>query len=726
MKETLKIVSGPVGLAQLEQYLADKEYVAYDTETTGLEKNAEVIGFSVSAEPDVGWYVILAEWITRDEEVECSACEGHGDCGVCNNHGKVLVTRGDLVKKSKEFVDRAVKLLETLKNKKLIMHNGMVDVNWTKANFGVDLQEALHTDTMVLSHLLNEDRPGGYGLKELAYSEFGESAKREQMEMKASVLSRGGIWEEKRGGNKEMYKADSKILAKYGAKDTVLTYRLFVKYVPQLYEEKLEAFFYDDECMPLYRYCTYDLNMVGLKVDVEKIKQLEQDLEREVNQLREEVLFEIAPYIKDKYPGTNKGNTFNIGSSQQMSWLLFMKLGNDWKKLTKGGRKVAQDLIEKVPYNPSGRKAFYQAVVNAGLKPEKYIQCDKKALMNLATKYGWVAKILKYKQSSTLLKTYAKGLQQFIKYGVITPGFKQHGTTSGRYSSSKPNFQNLPRDDKRVKACIVARTGKVFVGADYSQLEPRTFTAMSQDPILMDGFKKGEDFYGVIGIPVFNLYKCSANKKAPNYIGSDTFEGGKYKYYRQIAKVIALSLAYGTTPYKLSDELRDQEGKNMPVEQCTAILDGYFEKYVGVDNFVKESHLQIVNTGKVFNLFGRPRRIPEAKKIKSLGFPKSCDATDLPYQYRTLLNLAVNHRVQSTAASIVNRACIEFYKRVKELGIDAKVVLQVHDEIVIECAEEHGKLVADMLKDVMENTVKLPGVDLVAEPKIGKTLADLK
>lgn len=721
--ETLIFTDTEYGIHEIINYLTDKEFVAYDTETTGLQRDAQVIGFSVAAELDRGYYVIMARW---------------------NKEAQRLDWVSDDVRKA------ATELIQVLTKKQLIMHNATVDVNWTRVNFGVDLLPALHTDTLILAHVTDENR-ASYGLKELAYSAFGMTAKKEQEEMQASVIANGGVWETKRGGNKEMYKADTDIMAKYGAKDTILTLKLFYKYVPELFEQKLEKFFYDDESMPLARTGTYDLNTRGLRINVPKLQQLAKELEIECARLEQEVLFDVQTYVKDKYPGTKDSNKYNMGSSQQLSWLLFFRLGNDWKKVTKGGREVAKLLIGKAPYSPGARRDFISAIemrrqeflsmadnepdkkkkaalISQSNKwvPWKYVQCDKKALMNFAVKYSWVAKILEHRKASKLLKSYALGMQRFIRYGTIYPSFKQHGTTSGRYSSSQPNFQNLPRDDKRVKSCIEARPGRVFVGADYSQLEPRTFTSQSQDPILMDGFKKGEDFYGVIGIPVFNLYQCSANKKAKNYIGSDEFHGGKYKYYRQVAKVIALSLAYGTTPYKLSDELRDEEGKNLSVERCTEIRDGYFEKYKGVAELVRKCHEQVVNTGVVFNQYGRPRRIPEAMELKKLGFPKTCDVSDLQYQQRSLLNLAVNHTVQSTAASIVNRAAIEFARRMKEMNIDAYIVLQVHDELVAECLEKDAELVAQVLKEVMEQTTLLKGVDLIAEPKIGRTLADLK
>lgn len=689
--ETLLVIDDIKDLAFVDAYLDGKEYVSFDTETDGLALNSQVIGFSIAAEPDLGIYIVLAKWSTSENR---------------------LIWDNDLKEKSRA-------ILHKLQSKQLIMHNGIVDVQWTRANFDIDLMPALFADTLPLAHLVDENL-SSYGLKELSYMEFGADAKKEQSEMKESVLANGGIWESKRGGEKQMYRANFEIIGKYAAKDSLLTLNLFYTLIPRLYEQGLDKFYFEDETMPLFKSATYEMNTIGMKVDLPKLKQIESDLEKECARLKEEILFEIGPYIKDKYPGTNTKNAFNIGSGQQMSWLLFFNLKNDWKKVTKKGREVANELLGKTPYNPGARRAFEQALRDKGIKPEKYVQCDKKALMNLAFKYKWVVKILEFKKASTLLKTYAKGMQKFVKYGVIVPSFLQHGTTSGRFSSSKCNFQNLPRDDKRIKSCVVARTGKVLVAGDYAQLEPRSFSSQSQDPRLLKGFRDNEDFYSVIGIGLFNKPHCSANKKDTNFFGT------MYPILRQMAKVVALSVAYGTTAYKLSDELRDEEGKNLPIEACNKIIDDYMNNYPGVYKLIRESHIQAVRDGAVYSQFGRPRRIPDAKKLKMYGFPDSCEASDLHYKQRSLLNLAINHRVQSTAASIVNRASIEFCRRMKEQKINAYIVLQVHDELVVECDEKDGKMIAEILKDCMENTTKLDGVTLVVEPAIGKSLAELK
>ena len=697
MEEKLRVLRTDEDIAQLLTYLSNPElgYVAFDTETTGLSLDAQVIGFSVCAEINLGFYVVLAEWRGGD--------------------GLVWLDNRS----------RATEVLELLLTKSLVMHNAVVDINWTKVNFGVDLMPALHTDTMLLAHLVDENRR--VGLKELAYTIFGETAKKEQEEMQASVIANGGVWENARGGSREMYKADPDLMARYGAKDTILTLRLFYYLLPQLFEEGLDTFFYDEETMPLLKCATYDMNTTGLKLDLQAMRKLQTDLELSIGSLQEQIQSEIRPYVSETFPkGFGKGaKQFNLNSKQHMAWLLYMRLRNEWKKLTKGGRKLAKELLGKSPYSPKERKAFEVAVTDTVPSKNlpsicKFIQCDKNAFLNLSHRYSWVAKLLKHNQDTKLLTTYVKGLQQRERYGIIHPSFLQHGTTSGRYSSRDPNFQNLPRDDTRIKKCIVARPGYVFVGADFSQLEARVFAFMSGDESLIASFSKGEDFYSLIGMNIFQKFDCTPHKE-----GSPDAFGVKYKALRQIAKNVALAATYGTTAFRLTDMLRDDQGDSIPPSKCQVIIDDFFAAYPKIRAFQQSLHKQVIETGLVTNYFGRKRRIPNARRIKRL-LNAGDDALDLPYEYRTLLNLAVNHTIQSTAASLVNRAAIAFRQRADQAGLPSPIVLQVHDELVIETTENFGRQVSSLLKECMENTTKLAGMKLPAEPKIARNLANLK
>lgn len=156
-------------------------------------------------------------------------------------------------------------------------------------------------------------------------------------------------------------------------------------------------------------------------------------------------------------------------------------------------------------------------------------------------------RLLEYQRKIKILNTYVEGIQERTRYGIIRPSFLRHGTTSGRYLSRNPNFQNLPRDDKRIKGCITARPGRTFVGADYSQLEPRVFAYFSKDERLLQAFRGTDDFYSVIGMEVYGKTDCTPQKED----SPDAF-GIKYKRLRDLSKVIALASTYGATASKLA------------------------------------------------------------------------------------------------------------------------------------------------------------------------------
>lgn len=697
--ENLIVIRDLQKARELLELVKQQDYIAFDTETTGVNRESQVIGFSLSWEIHTGYYVILREWD-----------------GVNLN---TLETESIV----KEF-------MEALVPKSLIMHNGVFDSTMIQNNYGVQLIQSIHTDTLILGHLLNENRRNG--LKELAVSIFADDSNAEQLIMKESIKANGGMITKT---DYELYKADSNLIGRYGAKDTILTLKLFYHFIPILFEQGLDKFFYEEESMPLLRRTTYDLNTVGLRIDPNKLENLKGELEAEALEAKSFIYKEIQLIINDKYPGTSKAKTFNIGSSQQLSWLLFERMSEDWQTLTEEGKAVCRFLGLRLPYTAPARRDFvvackaandviyqpegysYKTKKMAKAKhvgdPSKYIQVTKPVLQKLAKKIKWVEKLLLFQKNTKMLNTYVEGIKSRMQYNIIYPSFLQHGTTSGRFSSRNPNFQNLPRDDKRIKGTVVSREGRSFVGADYSQLEPRVFASFSKDERLLASFKSGDDFYSVIGAEVFGKVGLSMKKD-----DKDSF-AKKFPELRNIAKVVALSAAYGTTAPKMATAI----GK--PIQEAQYVIDDYFENFPKVQELMLAAHEEAMNNGQVKNLFGRPRRMPEALTIRET-YGKTAHAS-LPYEARNVLNLAINHTIQSTGASIVNRASILFYQIVDEAGLkEVSIVMQIHDEIVVECKDIDATQVAEILKVAMENAVILPGVDLIAEPKIGKTLAELK
>ncbi len=702
-------------LKALEAYIADKDVLAYDVETTGTDKESIITDFAICAEVgkvDVAYCVQIAYWDVKEQKL--LYYETH--------------------KGAKAF-------LEKLKGKRLIMQSGPFDCAMTMNNYGVELIQDLEIDTLAIGHLLNENRLNG--LKERGVELFGENARAEQAEMKASVIKNGGVL------TKDLYelcKADSDLRANYCAKDTILTMNVACHDLPILYAEKLDQFYFE-ETMPLMRGPTYQMNTTGLRVDPEKLSKLKGELEVQILTLEAEIYADIEVYTRKKYPKGfgKKAKEFNISSREQLAWLLFEELGEYFHMLTKTGQKMLKVLEMKRPYTNeakrefiemcdgrqgqtweawewNSKKKFMEKKIRKIPKPVKYMSVGKETCEIFSKRYRWVAKLMEHAKARKLLKTYVEGIQKRMKYSIIRPSFLQCGTTSGRYSSKNPNFQNLPRGDKRVKSCIVARQGKVFVGADYAQLEPRVFTSVSQDPSLLACFVEGLDFYSVVGAPIFDKEGKSTTLKKGQPGSFDTL----FPEGRQMAKSVALGLPYGQTEWKMSATL------GRPIEECRQIAHDYFTGFPGVKSMMLKAYDEAMTNGVVYNLFGRPRRMPKAKKIRELF--GDAEHSELPYEWRTILNLAVNHKIQSTAASLMNRAAIAFYEACQLRSwslsdarwLEVRIVMQVHDELIVECPEALAEEVAALLKYCMENTSTLPGVALIAEPKIGLDLAELK
>lgn len=734
----------------------DKPIVAWDTETDGLALTAKIVGISVACDDSEAFYIVCSEWRfdKKTSIVPCDTCSAKGVTGKKGKEEQCYVCKGSKQTEKHEFSnqhvydyptkDKILELLDLLSTKSLITQNGIVDYGWTSHNYGKDIRHAAFLDVMVAAHLLDENRP--VGLKALGASEYGESATQEQEEMRESVIANGGIWErrwdrkkkrwsDKRRGNKEMFKADPELLGRYGAKDALLTLRLGYKFAAELADRNLDTFYYE-ESHPLFFGPTYELNQTGFRCDVAGFKKLQKELEDECAILRNEIETDIAPYTKELYPkGFGKGkNQFNLSSGAQLAWLLFIKLKNDWKKLTDSGRDLAKTLIGKAPYNPSGRRNLEHAIkiaVDARGKPlklEKYLKCDKSVLSSLAHKYVWVERFLQLRRAEKLLNAYVIGLQPKIKYGIIHPTFSQCRTTGNRYASSDPNWQVLPRDDKRLKSLILSRPGKIFVGSDFAALEPRVFASLSGDERLRECFASGRDIYCVIGIDIFDKHDATPYKSGP-----DSF-GEKYPLLRQVSKELMLSATYGITPYRLCEVLNTKApriGFPWNIDEVQEIINKYFEMFPNVKAMQERLHKEAIDNGVVYSIFGRPRHVPSAKLIRRLG--KNIKASELPYEYRSVLNNSCNAPIQSTAGSVNNRSLIAVYnkkallEKSDPIWKEVKIVGTVHDDLWLEGPESLSAEMISILQEAMENSVELPGgVKLKAEPKSAYNLADLK
>lgn len=712
-------------------------FLAVDTETNSLDTlSCKLMGISISpAEGEAVYFPMHNYTVERDEQ------------------NKITNTRLDTIDDHRAFLLRTglIELLEHSKAK-LIMHNSPFDVQVIKQTIGADCLKNLYADTMLLKHTLDERRP--HGLKDIAVLIFGEEAKDEQEELKASVIHNGGKWNK---DHKDIYMADLDILGKYACADVDLTAKIFGVMHTELEIQGLVNFFYTDEVMPLNEVVIDHMIGRGVMCDIPYFEDLKKTLTAEADQLEKEAHEELKKnYLKhyealenelltEAYPLKSRGLLFEQLYINSGLTLYYDKKGETSfvKKVIEAEfkthpenvllqwkmgliqqtelEKLYADLLfttrqemylelgkSKYVINLSSNDQLKDLLFNRlGETPMKVTdknnaQVDDEVLDHFAKSYSFVAKVSQRRKIIKLVSTYVDGILTSQKEGIVRPRWLQHGTDSGRFSCKEPNFQNLPREDKRIKQGIIARPGYKLIGPDYSQLEPRVFAHYSQEKALIDAYYRGDDFYGTIAV------LCMDYKGNPNTMKADGAGD-----IRQEAKAIALGVAYGMKKWKLGHTLQCE------LDEAQEKIDKYWKGLPNLYKFVNRCHGEAMKLGYVKTETGRVRRFVGIDKLL-----KSRVRSD-QLLVNKLLNLSINFKIQGTAASIVSRAMIAMRRKFKELNLDAYVLIQIHDEIVVEAREDQAEQVAVIMKDIMENNYKL-SLPLVAEPIIADRLSETK
>ena len=319
---------------------------------------------------------------------------------------------------------------------------------------------------------------------------------------------------------------------------------------------------------------------------------------------------------------------------------------------------------------------------------------DVDILEKLKKYHPIIEKILDYRSLQKLNSTYVEGLLPYIneKTGRIHSFFHQTITATGRISSTEPNLQNIPtRIDfgKQIRKVFKAEDGYVYIDADYSQIELRVLAHISQDKNMLHAFINGEDIHKqaaskVLGIPIEEVTKEQ----------------------RSSAKAVNFGIVYGISDFGLAEQIgvTRKEAKNY-IEQ-------YLEKYSGIDKFMKDIVEQAKQDGYVETLFHRRRMIPE---LSSNNF--------MVRQFGA--RVAMNTPIQGTAADIMKIAMVSMYKALQKSGLDAKIILQIHDELMIECKKEEAVQVQKMLKECMESSIQM-SIPLLVEAEIAENWYDVK
>lgn len=699
-------------LERLQEYIQENEFSVFtlDVETdSSNERKAQLYGIGLCFEEDTAFYIPIKD--NRDID-----------------YWRDLAPVKDLIQVCAE-------------NIKMVGHNILYDILVIKNNWGMDLRDNIYSDTMLQKHTLDEERP--FGLKDVAVKYLGDWADIAQKELYENIKANGGRCTKE---HMEMYLADTEVLGKYCAWDVFLTLKLFNMFEPRLKEEKLDKFFYEEEVMPLYKEVTIGMKDKGFPINVAHFEKLKEEISQDIAKLSDaiydtikdivaeyelsvlkeeltitsrsaagkllvaqelatvenkELVFEWSPAVvaamKQFYLTKNEATTiFNLNSTHHLSWLFFKKLE-----------------LEPIAFTDGGAPKL-----------------DAATLEEFSGSNPIADKIIDFKKLQKLKSTYIEGLLDIQHEGVVYSSFLQHGTTSGRYSSTAPNCQNLPRvkdEDSgltplvlkysnAIREGFISNPGYSIVAADQGSLEPRAFAEASGDVKLQEVFKRNLDLYSAIAIESFGLSDASADPNAKNYLKKLHPEA------RQKSKIFCLAVVYGSGAPRIAQLL------GIDKEEAQRIIDSYLNAYPDLKLYIESCHSLATNYGKIVSKFGRVRHLPLAKqlhtrygeKLLDWKWAKKNNKGEERYQMKNLLNNSTNFPIQSCAASIMNRAMIEIAKRFKKEKVDGYICSMVHDEVVCIVHDSQIELAGSIIQDCMENTCRLE-VPLTAEPAIAKT-----
>ncbi len=374
----------------------------------------------------------------------------------------------------------------------------------------------------------------------------------------------------------------------------------------------------------------------------------------------------------------------------------------DRDELKEYGKKLGEEIavLEKAIYDAAGEEfninspkqlgeiLFEKMGLKGGKKTKTGYSTAADVLEKLAVDSPMVKDILSYRGLAKLKSTYADGLADFIgEDGRIHTNFNQMITATGRISSTEPNLQNIPMRTemgRQIRRIFKAGEGNVFIDADYSQVELRVLAHMADDPGLIDAFICGEDFHTATAAKVFNV--------SPTEVTPDV---------RRKAKAVNFGVVYGISAFGLAKDIDSSR------EEASAFIKKYFETYPGVKAFQENTVKDAKETGYTVTLYNRRRIIPE---LKSSNF----------MQRQFGERAAMNAPIQGTAADIIKIAMLRVDKALQDEGLKARLILQVHDELLIEApAAEEEKVKELLLREMMAAaSLKVP---LEADVSSGKT-----
>jgi DNA polymerase-1 len=498
---------------------------------------------------------------------------------------------------------------------------------------GLDLQ-GVEDDTMILSYLL-EPNWGRHNLDRLAAAYLQEASIPFQ-----DVVGKGK-------NEVTMNRAPVEAAAPYACQDADFALSIARILRPRLERENLAGLYRDLE-RPLIQILA-EMEIAGVRVDEAALRSFGGELETDLRRLEKEI-YVLA------------GLEFNINSPQQLSSVLFQKLLLDPPKKAKGAKTIstAIDVLEE-----------------------------------LRDRHQVVPLVIEYRQTAKLKSTYADALPALIDPadGRIHTSYNQAVTSTGRLSSSDPNLQNIPARGavgKRFRRAFIPEPGNLLLTADYSQIELRVLAHLSEDPVLIDIFRRDHDIHAETAARVFGE---SANVAAEEQ--------------RRRAKIINFSLIYGASAFSLAKELGTSN------REAQEYIDKYYERFPGVKKYLDGLVETATDRGYAETMFGRKRQVPELKQSDRMAREAG-------------RRIALNMPLQGTAADIMKKAMIDLRAEIGRKKLDARMILQVHDELVFEAPAAERETLDRLVRKIMESVCPGFRVPLKVSLGWGPNWADAK
>ena len=365
------------------------------------------------------------------------------------------------------------------------------------------------------------------------------------------------------------------------------------------------------------------------------------------------------------------GFDFNVDSTKQLGEALFETLHFPKLKKTKTGYSTDAEVLEKLA--DMGDDELAKVPESARVIPKRLVE---------------------YRMLTKLVGTYFQNLIDARgEDGRVRASFNQTGAATGRLSSSNPNLQNIPirtEVGREIRRAFVADDGHVLVTADYSQIELRMLAHLSEDPALIEAFNAGQDIHRAVAAEVFKVELDAVTSEQ-----------------RGSAKMINFGIVYGVTPWGLA---RRVEG--LDVERARELIDNYRARFAGIDHFLNQCVEHAHTHGHVTTILGRRRGIPQVEAKN-------------PQQRALGERLAINTVVQGSAADLIKLAMVNLHRRLKREGSSIRVLLQIHDELVVEAKRDEADRASAVLREEMESAMTLK-VPLEVEVGVGASWYETK